>query len=250
MSGNSEPPPVPRLSPGWVVQVTGHEFDFSCWERSLKAPFDPWCERIPRDGGFVWALRSSRFDHLQSADEVRESAIPLIQRLNGALGVEGEAECLEFCGVGRIDDQGGFHVTVFAEAHSRMRIIAIAHAEVRDAEGNLIPPPPPEESSTQRWIKAAEGNDDIADMLVFAGRADDSWFDRYKTIELAEKLVGGEHKLRMLLGNISDEYKRMRTTANYYRHARHHRPEILTTLADARSLLSLIVRTVLDAANG
>jgi hypothetical protein len=51
---------------------------------------------------------------------------------------------------------------------------------------------------------------------------------------------------RMLLGDISDEYKRMRTTANYYRHARHHRPEILTTLADARPLLSLIVRTVLD----
>jgi hypothetical protein len=190
-------------------------------------------------------LRSRSFDHLQSASEVRERAIPLIQRLNGALGVGGEAEPLDFYGVGCIDDQGGFHVTVFAEAHSRARAIAIATAEVRDAKGNLIPPPPPEESSTQRWIKAAEGDDDIADMLVFAGRADDNWFDMYKTIELAEKLAGGEHKLRMLLGDASTEYKRMRTTANYYRHARHYRPEILTTLADARPLLSLIVRTVL-----
>jgi hypothetical protein len=177
MSGNPGPAPAPQLSPGWVVQVTGHEFDFSCRERSLKPPFDPWCERIPRDGDFVWVLRSRSFDHLQSASEVRERAIPLIQRLNGALGVGGEAEPLDFYGVGRIDDQGGFHVTVFAEAHSRVRAIAIfATAEVRDAKGNLIPPPPPEASRTKRWIKAAEENDDIADMLVFAGRAD-NWFD-------------------------------------------------------------------------
>jgi hypothetical protein len=38
----------------------------------------------------------------------------------------------------------------------------------------------------------------------------------------------------------------MKSTANYYRHARHHRPDILTTLAEARPLLSLVVRTVLD----
>jgi hypothetical protein len=238
---------IAQLSPGWVVQVTGHEFDFSCWERSLRRPFDPWCERIPRDGGFVWALRSRSFDHLQSAGEVRERAIPLILRLNGALGVEGSAEPLNFHGVGRIDDQGGFHLAVFAECgHYRARSNLVATAEVRDAKGNLIPPPPSEMSSTQRWIKAAEEDEDIADMLVFAGRAD-NWFDIYKAVELAQRLAGDRNKLRVLLGKSACECERMWRTANCYRHARpNDPPSILTTLAEARPLLSLIVRTVLD----
>jgi hypothetical protein len=234
------------LSAEWIVQLTGHEFDFSYWERCLRPPFDPCCQRIPRDGTFVWALRSRSFDHLQNAGEVRERAIPLIQQLNGALGVEVNAEPLNFYGVGRIDDQGGFHLTVFAEAHSRARANAIATAEVRDAKGNLIPPLPPEASSTQRWIKAAENNDDIADMLVFAGRAD-NWFDIYKTVELAQRLAGDRNKLRVLLGKSANECERMWRTANSYRHARdNNRPDILTTLSEARPLLSLIVRTIIN----
>jgi hypothetical protein len=236
------------LSPGWVVRLTGHEADFSCWERCLRPPFDPWCERIPRDGSCVWALRSRYFDHLQIADEVRDRAIPLIQQLNGALGVGVNAEPLTFDGVGHIDDQGGFNSFLFAELHDELqaRDTFSASVEVRDANGNLIPPPPPEESATQRWMRAAEEDDDIADMLAFAGRAD-NWFDIYKTIELAQKLAGGQHKLIGLLGGSYRECERMRRTANFYRHARDSRPpKILTTLAEARPLLSLIVRTVLD----
>jgi hypothetical protein len=171
MEDRSAPP-----APGWIIQLTGHEFDFVYWERSLRPPFDPWCERILRNGSFVWVLRSRSFDHLQSAVEVRERAILLIQRLNGALGVEVGAEPLTLNAVGQIDDQGGFHFAVFAEASLRAR--TMLSAEARDAKGNLIPAPPPEASATQRWIKAAAQNNDIADMLVFAGRAD-NWFDTY-----------------------------------------------------------------------
>lgn len=118
--------------------------------------------------------------------------------------------------------------------------------EARDAEGNLIPPAPPQPSNAQRWIGAAKTDDQIADMLVFAGRAD-NWFDIYKAVELAEKIAGGQHKLRRLLGASAREYKRMRNTANCFRHARFNKPPpILTTLAEARPLLSHIVRTVLD----
>jgi hypothetical protein len=120
---------------------------------------------------------------------------------------------------------------------------------VRDAKGNVIPPPPPpppEASRIQRWIKAAEENNDIADILVFAGRAN-NWFDIYKTVELAEKMAGGQAKLRGLLGECRRDYERMRNTANSYRHARYNNPPpILTTLEEARSLVTHIVKTVLD----
>jgi hypothetical protein len=114
MEDRSAPP-----APGWIVQLTGNEFDFSHWECSLTPQLDPWCERTPRDGSFIWALRSPSFDHLQSADEVRKRAIPLIQWLNGALGAEVGAELLTLHGVGRIDDQGEFHINVFTEASLR-----------------------------------------------------------------------------------------------------------------------------------
>lgn len=167
-------------------------------------PFDPWCERMPRNGGFVWALRSRSFDHLQSANEFRTRALTLIAQLNGALGVRDDTEQLNIQGVGRIDNDGQVHFTVFAEINERGRATATADAEVRDARGNLVPPPPPEPSAAQKWIKAAEENDDIADMLVFAGRSD-NWFDIYKTVELAQKLAGDRNQLRSLLGGSADE---------------------------------------------
>jgi hypothetical protein len=232
------------LMPGWFIQLTGHEFDFLYWERALSPPFDPWCERIPRSESCVWALRSRSFENLQNAAEVRERAIPLIQRLNGALGVEVSAEALTLNSVGRIDDQGGIQFAVFAEVHLRGRTMATA--EGRDAKGNVIPPPLPNASVVQKWIAAAEEHEDIADLLVFAGRAD-NWFDIYKTLELAETLAGGQPKLRTLLGDARDEYERMRRTANCYRHASYSSPpKVLTTLTEARPLLSVIVRAVLD----
>ena len=244
MEDGTSPPP-----PGWLVQLTGHDFDLSYWERSLKAPFDPWCERIRRDESFVFALRSRTFAHAQSANEVRERAIPLIERLNGALGVLVGADPLTFRGVGCMDDKGELTVTVFAEAHMQGRSMFTTTGgettvEVRDAKGNLIAPPPPEPSAAQRWAEAAEKDDDIADMLIFAGRAD-NWFDIYKAIEIAEHLSGGKHKLPKLLGDSRDKCRNMRETANFYRHARTHRPSVLTNLTDAKPLLSLIVRTVL-----
>jgi hypothetical protein len=238
---------VGPLVAGWVVVLTGHDADFSYWERSLKPPFDPWCDRLP---GGRFALRSRSFDDLRSADEVRKRAIPLIQQLNGALGVEARAEPLNFNAVGHIDDYGEINLHVFGELNARIRpfeLIATGEiGEIRDADGNLISPAPPQPSNAQRWIAAAAENDQIADMLVFAGRAD-NWFDVYKATELAEKLAGGEHRLRKLLGASAGEYNRMQRTANFHRHARvKNPPETPITLDDTRLLLSFILRKVLE----
>ena len=232
--------------PGWLVQLTGHEVDLSYWERSLKPPFDPWCERIPRDGHEIWALRSHVFDGVQNASEVRARAIPLIQRLNGALAMDSEP--LSFQAVMRIHDKGGWDLEYFIEGTANVRIrsaMATAIGEVRDTQGNLIPPSPPKPSTAQMWIEAAEKDGAIADMLVFAGRAD-NWPDIYKALELAKLLVGGKDNLLKLLGDLSEECKNMGETANSHRHARPNRPPPFpTSLTEAKPLLGYIVRTVL-----
>jgi hypothetical protein len=214
----------------------------------LRPPFDPCCERIPRHDAFVWALRSRTFDHLQNAEEVRSRAIALLALLNGVMGVSGNTEPLTLDSVGQIDDEGRIRLTFFAELHERLRATVTATAEVRDAQGNLVPPPQPEPSAAQTWTKKAEGNETVADMLVFAGRAD-NWFDIFKTIEAAEDLVGGERELQKVLGSSGQAFKRMKRTAN---NLHRHRPgkfatETPTPMEDAKPLLSFIVRTVMDS---
>jgi hypothetical protein len=231
-----------RPAPGWLVELAGHAFDLRHWEQSLKPPFDPWFERVPHGPNCIYSLRSRSFVDAQCADEVKELAIPLINRLNGALAIAADAERVTFESVFRIDDQGSMSFYITFEDHVRVR--DAMEIEVRDGSGTLIPPPPPEPSMAQKWAAVADNDDAIADMLTFVGRAD-NWFDIYKTIELAESLSGDERQLPKLLGVSRAKYKNMRTTANFFRHARGYRPKVLTDITDARALLSTIVEKIL-----
>jgi hypothetical protein len=211
---------------GWVAAIEGHTFDIARAEQLLKPPFDPHCERIPHNGSLVWALRSRSFDNLRTAEEVHSRAVELMALLNGALSVSGDTEPLRLQSIGQIDDEGRARFTVFAAFHGRARgDMLIGTVDVRDSQGNLVPPPPPEPSAAQKWIATAAGNDTVADMLIFAGRAD-NWFDIFKTIEAAGDLVGGERELQKLLGPSGSAFKRMRQTAN---NLHRHRPGKFTT---------------------
>jgi len=61
-------------------------------------------------------------------------------------------------------------------------------------------------------MQKTDVDDDVADILVFAGRAD-NWFDIYKTLELVEEWVGRAHHLQKLLGKSYEDYKTMKATA-------------------------------------
>ena len=59
---------------GWIVELVGNEADLKDWERSLKPPSDPWCQRITKqDGSIILALRSCSFDNLQSETDTHLS---------------------------------------------------------------------------------------------------------------------------------------------------------------------------------
>jgi hypothetical protein len=65
---------------GWGAVVAGNPRDVTDWAHVLKQPFDPWVE--PHNSQFI--LRSSSMDEFQEASRVRDVAIALIERLNGA----------------------------------------------------------------------------------------------------------------------------------------------------------------------
>ena len=230
--------------PGWYARLQGEDVDLEDWTYSLDEPFDPVALKLP-NGETV--LRSADFEGLEDASEVRERALVLIGRLNGALNLWNDVRPVKFAGVYRIDDDGNQHAWVFAEmaAMELGRCVMRATAVVLGSDGKPVPPPPPAPSRPQDWNRLAEENDDISDLLDHFGRAD-NWYDIYKAIEIAEQVAGGGHKLWSLLGAEAKASKNLKASANFYRHAKAYRPPALLSLAKAKPILAHVVRTVLS----
>jgi hypothetical protein len=228
------------IAPGWYVRLTGDHSDLEEWHYTLKPPFDPFILREP-DGTYL--LMSAELSDAKGASEVHERAKALIDRLNGALTLAHETEPLKTGGVVRVDERGNRHVNVFAEAVGEIAIVskALGVGVTIGPDGQPLPQPPEQESDVQQWNRLAAQYDLLADLLKQRGKASD-WYEMYKTIELAERLVGGEHNLRGLLGDSAKKYKDLKRTANYYRHAPGDRPERLIKIGEGRSLLNFIVR--------
>ena len=108
--------------PGWGAIVIGQERDLAIWKHELKEPFDPWVEKNNDET----ILRSQSFDNLSSADEVRNSAVALIEWLNGATALAQQAKPVRFNGVIQISADGKVHRTLFAEAVAEAFAEAVA----------------------------------------------------------------------------------------------------------------------------
>jgi hypothetical protein len=243
---------IPPPSPGWIARLYGHRVDLAYWEQRLKE-FAPKCERIPHDGESVWALRSDHFNQLQTARDVRKCAITLIEWLNGALALEGNAEPLRLESVGRIDSNGQISFTNFAEVNSQLRGMSAA---VNVAVGD-VPPPPPEPSEAQKWVKAAEGNADIAKALKHLGQPT-NWYDIWTAYEIIEDDIWdstaesarptGKQPKRVLLKSknwvSSDDLRRFAASCNYHRHGAKEQPTNYekATPQEARQILAQIFR--------
>lgn len=97
--------------PGWYAILEGEAFDLEDWRQSLKEPFDPVAEQLP-DGKTV--LRSSAFENLEEPDEVRQRALVLIARMNGAMGLVASARTVRMSGILHIDEEGKEVISVSA----------------------------------------------------------------------------------------------------------------------------------------
>jgi hypothetical protein len=86
----------------------------------------------------------------------------------------------------------------------------------------------------------------MADVLVYFGRGTD-WFDVYKAAECLEQRFGGEHVFRKLRWAPATEMKRLKRTANSFRHARKQGPNNPMTHQEARHLLGVLVRRAFEA---
>jgi hypothetical protein len=235
--------------PNWGVQLVGHDFDLADWAEVLQQPFDPWVMRS--DDAFV--LRWSGFDGLDTASEVQEHAAFVVDQLNAAMWIDRATRPVRFEGIIELKPDGTRHRTIMLatgkiEGRSRSAVaVAIG------PDGSIIPPPPTKPSDVQDWTVLAEAHELLADTLVYFAR--NEWFDIFKAIECLEDWVGGgEAGLRDLNWIEKDDLKRLKRTANSYRHRRggkHSPPEFPVPQSEAREMLAILIRKAfLRAAEG
>ena len=206
---------------GWGVVLDGEAFDLEDWQGALKQPFDPWV--VATEDGLI--LRSKLLEPATTPNEAHDLALPLMDMVNGALGVSHSARVVRPKAIAEVLSDG---------THRQHVLLQIAGAEIRDkatfvavvlgSDGKPKPAPPPEPSNPQRWLSIAAEDDLLADALAYFARGDD-WFDVYKALECLEMRFGGEKKgqverFRRLGWADPDKIELLKQTANSGRHAR------------------------------
>jgi hypothetical protein len=217
------------------VELVGDPADIAYARHALDPRFDPHVENIDERP----ALISKVFDRLTVASDVRDAAQTIVAVVNGSVRLTMGGEPLRCGTVYRVWEDGRRSVTTFPSTGTIRLSGFPPTVTVHDKDGNLVSPPPAP-TSAQQWIAAALDDDDIADLLTFFGRAD-NWFDLYKTIEMVQKIEGGEHALMATFPGL----KPIKTTANSFRHARAHAPESPVSFKDAYEVVGGVVRAVL-----
>jgi hypothetical protein len=230
---------------GWGASLRGEPSDLEGWIYVLRAGFDPWVEVH----GSETVLRSSVLDQMTTADEVRDLAIVLIDRLNGAVALSEGAKPIAFGGAIKFDPDGKLHRTMFAEmgafemSGDKMRAVVV----VLGPDGQSVPPPPPQPTAVQTWVGLAEQDEMLEDALVYFGRSTD-WFDIYKCLECLQLRAKGETSFLALDWAPKAQVELLKQTANWHRHARRRflPPAKPMPLKEARSLLAVLLRRALE----
>jgi hypothetical protein len=240
--------PIARvnMTMGWGAVLRGDATDIDGWQYVLKGPFDPWVEVHGPDT----ILRSKTLDSRGSAHEVRDHAIGMISRLNGALALSQGARPVSFGGVVEFTSDGRLHRTVFAEIMSlegrdKMR----ASGVVCGPDGQPLPATP-QRSEVQGWMAIAEIEGLLEDALVHFGRADD-WFDIYKCLECLFGLYGGKDEFYKLMWESEKKIDLIKWTADSHRHAKRARPKQKPPpnpmkIEEAQNLLAFLLRRALE----
>jgi hypothetical protein len=234
---------------GWGAAVQGKRSDIVHWEAALKKAFDPWVESHDNQT----LLRSAAFDELESANDVRNRAGALIDRLNGAMALSRDAGPLRFDGVTEFMSDGTRNRTFFAENFEEMDAFdTVATVTVTGPDGQPIPPPPAKPSDVQAWAALAEADDFLDDALIYFATATE-WFDIYKTLETLILGFGpGEETFLSLSWAPKKDVELLKRTANWARHAKRKfkPPDNPMEIREARRLIGQLLRRALLEVGG
>jgi hypothetical protein len=238
--------------PGWGAVLGGEPTDLEGWANNLKEPFAqyPWVEKHSDET----VLRSVSFDNLTSAQEVRDRAVPMIERLNRALALSQQVKPVRFGAVIQFKSDGTVHRTAFLEPASLVAsggFFGNPAITVIGPDGKPRPAPAPKPSEAQRWLTITENDKVLDDALKYFAKGAD-WPSIYNALECLIKKAGGEGAFLQLNWEPEQEIKRLKHTAAWERKKAHHPypndqpPADPMDVNDAYAILGRLLRRALN----
>jgi hypothetical protein len=204
-------------SPGWAIELRGEKMDLDVFRDMLVPGFDPFVEEFVEDGSILLLLRSQDWSQLDNTSSLMLDATHRVTMLNGAaLLFHSDAEPITLGRILKFNPDGTRVPNVIVEGRGYARLRG-SRLRARGSTGS--PPPPPSESAMQAQLRRADLDPLRAAMVNQLARVSD-WYELYKLMELAEKLMRPAGGRDAFLDEDINRWMGVRYTANYPRHAR------------------------------
>jgi hypothetical protein len=171
-------------SPRWRVKLEGDDLDVG---HLLKRFTAPELRVVRTEGeGASW-LESSTFDGYEDQVKVREAAIQLVERINGAARLKWRRHRNVIVGseLEKLTDEGVQRHTIVAvdtiEVRARVMPVTVV-------VGDEVPAPAePGSLDTDRWLELAGRDSDVDEALLLWGSKPNDWVNLYKVYEIVRR---------------------------------------------------------------
>jgi len=220
----------------WYVQILGDNSDLQELSKSLNSP-----ELCISQEDQKYVLKSSNFDQLKNAADVRKRAKEILSLLNGTAKLAlGTQQKLTIDAVVEIRDDGKKTTVLFLS--DTVPGGSSTSTSVKTSNGNVqeIHPADP----IPVWIKTAQINKTVATVFRLIGASALNWIDLYKVYEIIKSDVGGKDKIADNGWATKRQINLFKRTAQAYRHGKLKGtpPKKPMTLSEAESFVKKILR--------
>ncbi|HXP75895.1 MAG TPA: hypothetical protein VN823_17260 [Stellaceae bacterium] len=226
----------------WSLALDGGRADLEEWRVAFaeqpQARVDVEQAGSPRA---QYCLRSSHFDALTDANEVREIGAQLVARMYGAMRLQGKAGPVSL----------GATVYAHRPGGQRDAYTVPAPAALGGRSGPievLAAGQPRPRSEAEQTVELAEADDSVADAVEHFARSD-GWFDVYKTLEVIEGDLcrreasrNGRQVIARREWATRKELADLGSSIDFHRHHGKPRPDPLLALDAAQDLVRHLLR--------
>ena len=232
----------------WFISIDGNEFDLTALSAELSI-----AEAVIRKDNGILGIQSSRFDSLETADDVRNEAANLVDIINGIGKLITDMRTpIRVGNVTKIRADGCREYYVKTEEGVVLQeganvSMSIGRSGFEPVEASRSIP-----SYADLTVSIALTDATVAKVLRLYGRTNQDWTNLYRIFEIIERDVGGEAKLMDKKWQTREAVRRFKHTANSVaasgdeaRHGvdkgNHQPPRDPMTLPESHAVISRLV---------